>query len=144
MNRSKTIVTASFVGVFCIFTTFACTQSNTHGRDVELGKVTFQEHCASCHGPEARGDGPLAPDLDKTVPDLTQLSSKFNGVYPAEYVLGTIDGRQEFLAHGTRMMPIWGNIWRPGIQPSHEAEVEAQRLMNGLLYYMESIQVSSQ
>jgi mono/diheme cytochrome c family protein len=140
MNGPRLSLAASLTGFFFIFTLYACTQQNTHSRDAALGKVTFQEHCASCHGPDGKGDGPLAADLDKTVPDLTLLVSKFDGVYPAEYVLGTIDGRQEFLAHGTRMMPIWGNIWRPGMQTSHAAEVEAQRLMNGLLHYMESIQ----
>ena len=116
-------------------------QPNPRANDISLGKDLFQEHCVSCHGPGGKGDGPLAPELEKPVPDLTMLTSRFNGVYPAEYVLGTIDGRQEFLAHGTRMMPIWGNIWRPGEQENFEAEVHAQSLMNGLLYYMESIQV---
>ncbi|MEE2665494.1 MAG: cytochrome c [Myxococcota bacterium] len=32
--------------------------------DAEAGKVSFQANCASCHGPEGAGDGPVAVALD--------------------------------------------------------------------------------
>ena len=127
------------VGLVLILGLYACSPS-PHGEYVQEGAATFAEYCASCHGVSGVGDGPVAGELDRPVPNLTQLSTRFDGVFPSEYVLRTIDGRQEFLAHGTRAMPIWGNIWRPGEEDSHESEIEAQRILNGLLHYLESIQ----
>ncbi|MFC2085952.1 c-type cytochrome [Bacteroidota bacterium] len=141
MNGSNLLLTASAFGLVLVLTLSACLQPNSHDRYAEDGRIAYQKNCASCHGPDATGGGPLAAELEKPVPDLTLLSSRYDGVFPSEYILGTIDGRQEFLAHGTRTMPIWGNIWRPGAQDTHEGMVEAQRTMNGLLHYLEAVQV---
>lgn len=132
-------VTAS-TGLLLVVGLYGCTEPGSHREYVELGKETFEKYCVSCHGPQAKGDGPLAAELDKPAPDLTRLASRFDGVFPSEYVLRTIDGRQEFLSHGTRTMPIWGNIWRPGEEDTREAEVKTQQTLNGLLHYLESIQ----
>ena len=37
---------------------------------VTAGAATFKKYCAFCHGPEAKGEGPLAPK-DSHPPDLT-------------------------------------------------------------------------
>ncbi len=39
--------------------------------DVESGKVTYQTTCHSCHGEDARGDGPAAEHLDPAPGDLS-------------------------------------------------------------------------
>ena len=39
--------------------------------DVAKGKVLFQNHCAKCHGDSAKGDGPLAKEMDPKPSDLT-------------------------------------------------------------------------
>lgn len=39
---------------------------------IDNGKVLFQTHCAVCHGPEGRGDGPAATGLNPRPTDLTQ------------------------------------------------------------------------
>ncbi len=36
------------------------------------GKALFQTHCAVCHGPRGRGDGPAASGLNPRPTDLTQ------------------------------------------------------------------------
>jgi len=109
-----------------------------HQMEVMDGRTAFERYCASCHGPEGRGNGPVASVLTTPPPDLTQLKNRFEGVYPSEYVLRTVDGRHQFLAHGTRQMPIWGNIWREDTTLGYEAEV--QRRLNALLHYLETIQ----
>jgi hypothetical protein len=68
------------------------------------------------------------------------LETRFQGVFPSEYVLRRIDGCQEFAEEGTREMPIWGNIWRPEDERPFEDEVAAQRTFTSLLHYLESIQ----
>ena len=141
MNGTNGSIAVSAVVLALVFLLYACNPPQ-HSEYIELGYATYTEYCSSCHGPTGVGDGPVAAELDKPVPDLTQMTARFGGVFPMEYILGTIDGRHEFLAHGTRQMPIWGNIWRPGEEESQEAEIETQRTLNGLLYYMESIQRS--
>lgn len=38
------------------------------------GKKLFQQHCASCHGPEGRGDGPAAAALDPRPVNLAAMA----------------------------------------------------------------------
>jgi len=44
--------------------------------------------------------------------DLTQLSKKHQGQFPFWQVYRVIDGREEVKGHGTRDMPIWGEVFR--------------------------------
>ncbi len=39
--------------------------------DPERGAKVFQRHCAACHGPQAKGDGPLAREFAKAPANLT-------------------------------------------------------------------------
>jgi mono/diheme cytochrome c family protein len=36
----------------------------TGGRDVTRGRALYGQYCASCHGPEGEGDGPVAAGLN--------------------------------------------------------------------------------
>ena len=67
------------------------------------GAELFRANCASCHGTDARGDGPMAKMLVGAVPDLTvrQFDNKLQ-------VIQVIDGRGMRAAHGTADMPVWG------------------------------------
>jgi len=38
--------------------------------DAAVGKDTFHQKCAACHGPEGKGDGPAAKVAKLTMPDL--------------------------------------------------------------------------
>lgn len=42
--------------------------------EADLAKTLYRLHCASCHGAEGRGDGPMASGL--TVPDLTSEGTR--------------------------------------------------------------------
>jgi len=61
------------------------------------GKQAYLEDCSACHGANGKGDGPLARDLAKAPADLTTLAARYDGIYPRDYVMSTIDGlhRQE-------------------------------------------------
>jgi mono/diheme cytochrome c family protein len=104
------------------------------------GQLEYQYYCASCHGRDGKGKGAMA-DLLRAVPaDLTQLHKKNSGQFPFWRVYGTIDGREEVIAHGTRTMPVWGAhfLTEAGGQPLDEHRVIGRIL--ALVYYLESIQ----
>jgi mono/diheme cytochrome c family protein len=72
------------------------------------GGMLFQTYCASCHGTEARGDGPMQDVLSVDVPDLTGLAE--DGVFPRFDVIAKIDGRDPIVSHGGAM-PVWGDFF---------------------------------
>jgi mono/diheme cytochrome c family protein len=104
------------------------------------GKLEYQHYCASCHGSDGKGGGPMS-DLWKNPPaNLTQLSKKNNGQFPFWRVYRTIDGREEVVSHGPRAMPIWGArfLAQEGGAPLDEHTVMGRIL--ALVYYVESLQ----
>lgn len=87
--------------------------------DLDIGKSEFQSSCASCHGADARGKGPVSDQLKIPPPDLTMLARNNNGVFPTNAVYETIDGMKTIPAHGTREMPIWGERFNPIVNLPH-------------------------
>ena len=78
---------------------------------IALGELQYTLYCASCHGESGRGDGPVAEALKVRPTNLRLLRSVNNGTFPTERVVRYIDGREAVGAHGTRQMPVWGNVW---------------------------------
>jgi mono/diheme cytochrome c family protein len=77
------------------------------------GRALFFTYCASCHGSDARGGGPLAEMLRTRPSNLTQFAVKNGGVFPAEHLHRIIDGRdQSVRGHGSFEMPVWGDAFR--------------------------------
>lgn len=74
----------------------------------EAGAAWFGAYCTSCHGAEARGDGPVAASLDPRPADLTRLAARNGGRFDAERVAAYIDGRNPVAPHGPSAMPVWG------------------------------------
>jgi mono/diheme cytochrome c family protein len=87
--------------------------------DFDIGKSEFQSSCASCHGTDAKGKGPVSDQLKIPPPDLTMLAKNNNGVFPTNAVYETIYGLKTIPAHGTREMPIWGERFNPIIKLPH-------------------------
>jgi mono/diheme cytochrome c family protein len=75
---------------------------------VEVGAELFVTYCASCHGVDALGDGPVAPALRAPLPDLTRIAERSGGVFPESSIAMKIDGRFDLPVHGSREMPVWG------------------------------------
>ena len=83
-------------------------------KPIEGAKI-FRDYCASCHGVDARGHGPASVALRHPVPDLTRISQRNGGKFPAENIKRTILGTDVGPpAHGDREMPIWGPIFHVG------------------------------
>ena len=79
-------------------------------QDAALGKAIYDRYCATCHGAEARGDGPMAPSLLLQPPDLTKLAARNDGVLPVTRIVTRIDGREPLVSHGSPM-PIYGDFF---------------------------------
>ena len=78
------------------------------GQDADKGRAQFLEKCATCHGADAKGSGPLAAKLKIKPADLTTLVKRNNGVFDPAAVYQMIDGRDVRLNHHSNDMPIWG------------------------------------
>ena len=86
----------------------------------DVGKREYETSCALCHGIDAKGSGAFGELLRITIPDLTTLSRRNDGLFPVARVYGVIDGREEIKAHGLREMPIWGNHFTRRATPEHD------------------------
>lgn len=75
-------------------------------QDAEAGEKLYLHHCATCHGLDATGHGPMAGVLIIQPSDLTVLSGE-DGVFPIERVVKRIDGRDPLVSHGSPM-PVYG------------------------------------
>ena len=104
---------------------------------VASGKAMFSEYCATCHGPGGKGDGPAAAALKKRPADLTQLARKNNGTFPELHVMNFITGNDVLAAHGSRDMPVWGELFR-SLEPNAN-DVPNLRVKN-LADYVRSLQ----
>jgi mono/diheme cytochrome c family protein len=77
------------------------------------GPEMYRTWCAPCHGVDGKGNGPAAAALKKSPADLTLLSKKNGGKFPTGRVRNYIEGQDESTtAHGSREMPIWGDVFR--------------------------------
>jgi mono/diheme cytochrome c family protein len=98
------------------------------------GETDYGVACAACHGRSGKGDGPVAPELRTSPPDLTLLAKKNNGVFPDRLVKQTIDGRQSLRAHGSFEMPVWGSVFSQ-LQPDR-----AEDRIGRIVEYIKSLQ----
>ena len=103
----------------------------------DAGSQLFRTYCASCHGTDARGDGPVALQLRRMPPDLTQYTRRNGGMFPSERVYRIIDGR-DVPSHGDREMPVWGDVFRMTPDDSAVAGVKAR--IDAVVRYLEGIQ----
>src|SRR5215831_17444175 len=76
------------------------------------GQDLFREYCAVCHGTNAKGEGPAAAALRAKPANLTQIARRNGNKYPEVKVQRIINGEDEVTAHGSRDMPVWGEIFR--------------------------------
>jgi mono/diheme cytochrome c family protein len=101
------------------------------------GHDLFRAYCASCHGADGKGKGPVAPALKVDPPDLTTIARRNLGTFPSSRVRNIIAGDEAIVAHGSREMPVWGPIFH---QVERDRDYGNVRLQN-LTKYLESIQL---
>jgi len=101
------------------------------------GKEMFNSYCASCHGADAKGDGPAASNLKTHPADLTTLAKRRDGKFPYDYVSTMLRFGPGLPAHGSSDMPTWGPIFSI-IEKSNEKAV--QERIKRLSAYLASLQ----
>jgi mono/diheme cytochrome c family protein len=99
------------------------------------GQEMFKTYCATCHGPDGKGNGPAATALKKPPADLTQLARKHNGKFPDAYVAAKLKSVDQPV-HGSKEMPVWG----PLLSSVSHNEAEAQLRISNIVAYIGSIQ----
>jgi hypothetical protein len=103
------------------------------------GRAEYEENCLACHGPEGRGDGPMADILVIAPSDLTEIAQQNDGNFPFWRIYEAIDGREPVEGHATFQMPLLESRFardqgKPGYLPPHI------RILL-LVHYVESLQV---
>jgi len=103
---------------------------------IAAGKAEFQDHCTSCHGDDAKGDGRMAALLTVKPADLTQIAKISGGTFPFWQVYGVIEGAVPVKGHS--YMPAWKSRFeadegKPGTDDAY------LRILT-LTHYLESIQ----
>jgi mono/diheme cytochrome c family protein len=101
------------------------------------GRDNFAAYCAVCHGQDGKGNGPAAPAMKVTVPDLTTIAQRNQGHFSATNVEQVIrgTGKTTTPAHGVTDMPIWGNVFM------QEDRARLMLRIGNLVKYVETIQV---
>lgn len=113
-----------------------CSKSDSPAVAEKSPQQLFIDYCASCHGSEGRGNGPVARELRVAPSNLRLLKQKNGGKFPTRRVQGSIDGRGMPPAHGLPEMPVWGAMWKR--QGLSEAQVRARII--SIASYIDTIQ----
>jgi len=151
IKKSKiTLSAAVFAGCSILFS-FSSVNALDKKAQLVLGKMEYMSNCASCHGKDAKGGGPVAAVLSIKPSDLTMISKQFSGKFPEDHIYKVIDGRDMINPHGDTDMPVWGDRYMSMAQKEADRiafpfyEQDAQALAFGritsLVDYLESIQV---
>jgi mono/diheme cytochrome c family protein len=105
------------------------------------GRVLFTTHCASCHGVDGRGNGPVAGSLVMRPSDLTKLTKRFGMPLARNKLAEYIDGRIDVKAHGPREMPVWGERFDQELgQGMLSTEDSKRRTIDVIIEFLISIQ----
>ena len=120
---------------------------------IAAGQERFLRYCASCHGREAMGGGPVANALKRPPADLTRIELR-RGRFDPDFVASYIDGRLRVLGHGPGDMPVWGRVfgvedeqsWRRGRPRPPKDQVPLEHPLTPaaitlIVDYLHSIQV---
>ena len=129
------------ISLLIMLATQAFSHHELANRNIENGHDNYKKNCASCHGETGRGDGPLAKNLPQSPTDLTQLSKRNGGKYPAARTLSYIYGDPK-KSHLARVMPEFSSAMSEDLVPVEIDGVftPTPPELAGLLAYLESIQ----
>ena len=103
----------------------------------DTGFNDYIDSCASCHGADGRGNGPMSDRLIHRPKNLTLLSRENGGSFPETVIYQIIDGRRINLSHGSSDMPVWGRRFR--VIEGNEFAVNER--ISRIIKYIESIQI---
>lgn len=110
-------------------------------QDADIGRSLYHTHCATCHGMEGRGDGPMSGVLLIKPVNLTELTAANGGTFPLERVVKRIDGRDPLVSHGSPM-PVYGDYFEgifdvPVKTPAGQPVLTSRPVVNLVAYLLE-------
>lgn len=109
---------------------------------VKVGKEQYMKYCATCHGPSGTGtDGVASRLFTKPPANLTLLAKENGGKFPMMEVIGIVKGDQPIAAHGSREMPVWGQILGRPLKEGMYGQDSADAELLNIGKYLETIQV---
>jgi len=112
------------------------------GDNLDAGHGLFFTFCATCHGDEGKGGGPMVDVLKIEPPDLTVLKSGNDGVFPTARVAFRIDGRDPIPSHGGPM-PLFGQLFEGDavmVESETGQPILLARDIADLIAWLESVQ----
>ena len=75
-------------------------------------QALYQNHCASCHGQDMKGEIRAQNVLPRALPDLTLISHRNSGTFPSLHVYEAIAGREHAIVGQDRTdMPGWSVVF---------------------------------
>ncbi|WP_353475335.1 cytochrome c [Salipiger sp. H15] len=125
-----------FLGAFL---TVALHLGTALAQDADRGEALYVERCATCHGLDGRGDGPMAGVLMIKPVNLTELSAANGGSFPLERVVKRIDGRDPLVSHGSPM-PVYGDYFGFDANAVLSGEVPTVQPVADLVAYLQALQ----
>ncbi len=111
-------------------------------QDAGEGAELYRAHCATCHGIDATGQGPMAGVMVIKPADLSTLAARNGGTFPTERVVARIDGRDPLVSHGSPM-PVYGLFFEGNdvaIKAPSGQPILTSAPIADLLAYLQSIQ----
>ncbi len=120
-----------------------CLATPALAQDADIGRALYHTHCATCHGMEGQGDGPMSGVLTIKPVNLTELQAGNGGTFPLKRVVKRIDGRDPLVSHGSPM-PVYGDYFEqtfdiPIKAPDGQPILTSQPVVD-LISYLREIQ----
>ena len=106
----------------------------------DAGRTLYLRYCASCHGRDGRGDGPVAPSLGEKPIDLTRFAANRGGEFPLLALCEAIDGTRTVRAHGVSEMPVWGEVFQSDPASPLEQQILAGGRVIAIARYVRTLQ----
>jgi mono/diheme cytochrome c family protein len=133
--KAKVIAPILAIGIALAFVMPALAADN----DIADGQKYFVRYCASCHGTDGGGDGPVAKTLVTAPANLRKLGDKYGMPLPAHKIADFIDGRDSPRAHGSHEMPVWGEkLYETGA--GERGEYGIGEVLGKIIAYLNTIQ----
>jgi len=109
---------------------------------VSAGRRTFGRLCASCHGRDGGGGGDreAIERVGRMPPDLRSIASRRGGHFDRIEISEWVEGRSLPSAHGSRVMPIWGERLSTEYERFAEGDALIGARLDPVVVYLESIQ----
>ena len=145
MKNIKLFSLSRFGFAFTIFAAFAIAiasscdakpPKNSRAVQAQKGRLHFQKYCSVCHGQD--GTGLVIDTFDIQPADLTMIrGNRKDDEFPILEIANIIDGRKMSKAHGTRDMPVWGEVFST---EDHLTESQIKGKLGEIIAYLMSIQ----